>query len=115
MAPRKGFAPFTRVFNSELLAPDKSWYVLTNSMCKGSPQQYFKKSPVVTSFPEEFVKIQRMSLRLVGEVVYDGKASSEYEIVATTFGLLAVLLRQKPDQGSLEEETFTRLKTFLNG
>ena len=83
-------------------------------MCRGRPQQYFKKSPVVSGFPEEFVRIEQTSLRLVDEVVYDGKTSSEYEIVASTFVLLAVLLRQKPGKGSLEDETFTRLKTFLN-
>lgn len=116
MAPRKGFPLFTRVMNDDLLAPDKYWYVLSSSICKGSPGQFYKKSSVVASFPEEFVRGERRSLRLADGKRYDGKASSEFEILASSFGLLAIMLRQQPEKSSSSEgSAFVQLKHFLNG
>ena len=116
MAPRKGFALFTRVINDDVLAPDKYWYVLSSSICRGSPGQFFKKRSVVSSFPDEFVREERRSLRLADGESYDGKASSEFEIVASSFGLLPVLLRKQAEKNSSSENSaFGRLKLFLNG
>lgn len=116
MAPRKGFPLFTRVINDDLLAPDKYWYVLNSRICKGSPGQFYKKSSVVASFPEEFVRGERRSLRLADGGRYDGKASSEFEILASSFGLLAIMLRQQPEKNSSSEDSaFLRIKHFLNG
>lgn len=115
MAPRKGFPLFTRVINDDLLAPDKYWYVLSSSICKGSLGQFYRKSSVVASFPEEFVRGERRSLRLADEKTYDGKASSEFEILASSFGLLAIMLRQQPEKSlSSEASAFVQLKHFLN-
>ena len=114
MAPRKGFVLFTCVINGNLLAPDKYWYVLNSIICKGSPRQFYKKSSVVASFPEEFVRGERRSLRLADGERYDGKASSEFEILASSFGLLAILLWQQPKKSSSSEHSsFLRLKRFL--
>ena len=110
MAPRKGFSLFTRVINDDLLSPDKYWYVLNNIICKGSPGQFYKKSSVVASFPDEFVRGERRSLRQADGETYDGKASSEFEILASTFGLLAIILRQQPEKSSsLGGSSFVRL------
>lgn len=55
-ANRKGFALFTRAINHNvsLLARDKYWYVLSSSVCRGSPGQLLKKDSLVSSFPDEF-------------------------------------------------------------
>ena len=52
----KGFALFTRAINDDLslLAPDKYWYVLSSSICRGRPGQPLKIDSLVSSFPDEF-------------------------------------------------------------
>lgn len=115
MAPRKGFGPFTRVINPDL-SSDKNWYVLNHRVCAMSPMRYFKKSAVVASFQEEFKQVEIGSLCLADGSKYRGKACSEFEVVASSFGLLVVLLRQHPDKSSLQKDgTLARLKNFLNG
>ena len=94
MAPRKGFSPFTRVVNPHLLSSGKNWYVLSNKICGMSPNQYFKRNSVISCFPEELEQVDITSPRLADGGVYRGKVSSNVETVASSFGLLAVLLRQ---------------------
>ena len=94
MAPRKGFSPFARVISDGLPSLEKYWYVLTASVCGNSPSQFYKKSGVVQSFPEEFKMVQRETLRLADETVFDAKAYGNCEVVASSFGLLVVLLHQ---------------------
>ena len=115
MAPRKGFPPFTRVVNPELLSSAKNWYVLSKTVCGMSPNQYFKRSAVVLNFPEEFLQVEIGSLRLANGDRYDGKVSSEVETVASSLGLLAVVLRQNQDKSSLQkEEGLIRVKALVN-
>ena len=116
MAPRKGFSPFTRVISDELFSLERNWYVLTASICGGStPCQYFRKNAVVQIFPDEFRMVKRATLRLADEVMFDGKAVSEFEVVASSFGLLAVLFRQQAQKSSFrKDQRFSRLKEFLN-
>ena len=115
MAPRKGFTPFTRVVNPKLLSVGKNWYVLSKTVCGMSPNQYFKRSAVVSSFPEEFVQVEMGSLWLSNSDKYDGKACSELETVASSLGLLAVILCQNQDKSTLQkDESFIRLKEFVN-
>lgn len=114
MAPRKGFGPFTHVINPDL-SSDKNWYVLNHRLCAMSPMRYFKKSTVVASFQEEFKQVEIGFLRLADGSKYRGKACSEF-VVASSFGLLVVLLRQHPDKSSFQKDgTLARLKNFLNG
>ena len=118
MAPRKGFSPFTRVISDELISLQRNWYVLTTSVCGGTgPCQYFRKNSVVQSFPDEFKLVNRATLRLVEEeAMFDGKAVSEVEVVAPSFGLLAVLFRQQAQKSSFQKDpSFGLLKGFLNG
>ena len=116
MAPRKGFSPFARVIGDELPSLEKYWYVLTASVCGNSPSQFYKKSGVVQSFPEEFKMVQRETLRLADETVFDAKAYGNCEVVASSFGLLVVLLRQQSLKNLFaSDSSFGRLREFLNG
>ena len=46
---------------------------------------------------------------------YRGKASSEFEVVASSFGLLAMLLRQRSERSPLQKDgTLAPLKNYLN-
>ena len=65
--------------------------MLNHRVCVMSPIQYFKKSVVVASFPEEFTRVEIGSLCLADGSSYRGKACSGFEVVASSFGLLAVL------------------------
>ena len=115
MAPRKGFGPFTRVISADL-SEEKNWYVLSHHICAMSPLRYFKKNVVVLAYPEEFAQVGMKSLRLVDGSIYRGKACSEMEVVASSFGLLAVLLRQHPDKNALQEDgDLSGLKDYING
>lgn len=115
MAPRKGFGSLTRVVSPDL-SGEKNWYVLSHRICAMSPMRYLKKSVVVSTYPEEFAQVAMMSLRLADGSVYRGKACSEMEAVASSFGLLALLLRQHPGKNALQEDgEFSRLRDYLNG
>lgn len=115
MAPRKGCGPFTRVISADL-SEEKNWYVLSHRICAMSPMRYFKKNLVVSAYPEEFAQVEMKSLRLVDGSIYRGKVCSEMEVVASSFGLLAVLLRQHPDKNALQEDgDLSGLKKYING
>ena len=113
MAPRKGLSPFARVISSDLPS-EKKWYVLSNTICSKSPSQYFKKSVVVSTFPDEFKQVEMESLRLVNGDSYRGKCS-DLETVASSFGLLAVILRQQHEKSAFQKDgLLDRLQEFLN-
>ena len=69
--------------------------MLTSSVCGTGPSQYFKKSSVVQSFPDKFKMVSRDTLRVADDAktVFEGKAVSDFEVVVSSFGLFAVLLR----------------------
>lgn len=115
MAPRKGSGPFTRVISADL-SEEKNWYMLSHHICAMSPMCYFKKNVVVSAYPKEFAQVEMKSLRLVDGSIYRGKACSEMEVVASSLGLLAVLLRQHPDKNALQEDgDLSGLKKYING
>ena len=114
MAPRKGFSPFSRVQSPQSLDPSKKWYVLSNRVCGDRPPKYFAKSKLPARFPDEFVRVKRSALRTIDGSPFQGKASSEDEIVSSSFGLIAVFLRHKPDSPLYHDEIFERLRGFLN-
>ena len=90
--------------------------MLTTSVCGGNPCQYFRKSSVVQIFPEVLKMVKRASLRLADEAMFDGKAVSDFEVVASSFGLLAVLFRQQIQKISFQKDLrFRRLKELVNG
>ena len=57
---------------------------------------------------------KRSALQTVDGGPFQGKASSEDEIVASSFGLLATFLRHAPDSQLFQEDIFERLRCFLN-
>ena len=116
MAPRKGFSLFTRVISDELHSLERYWYVLSSSLCGGSPSQFFRKNVVVQNFPEEFKMIERATLGQVDGSLFDGNVGgSDFVVVASSFGFLAVLLRQQFQKNSwLKDAGFEFLKTVLN-
>ena len=87
----------------ELLSAGKNWYALSKTVCGMSSNQYFKRSAVVSSFSEEFVQVEMGSLWLSNGDRYHGKACSDLENVASSLGLLAVILRQNQDKSSLQK------------
>ena len=78
-----------------------------------TPVQFFKKLAVVCNFPKEFSGVQKNLLWLVDGTSVEGKGS-EVEIVASMFGLVAILLRQKQNGNAGNETAFTLLKEYLN-
>ena len=115
MALRKGFGPFTRIISADL-SEEKNWYVLSHRICATSPLRYFKKNVVVLAYPKEFAQVGMKSLRLIDGSIYRGKACSEMEVVASSFGLLAVLLWQHLDKNALQEDRdLSGLKEYING
>ena len=98
MAPRKGSSPFCRVKNPQLLDSNKRWYVLSSKVCGERPPKYFSRNKFPPRFPNDVVGVMRSDLRTVdgAPYMYDGKVSSEDEIVASSFGLIAIFLRHTP-------------------
>ena len=97
MAPRKGSSPISRVKSPQLLDPRKTWYVLSNKVCGDRPSKYFSRNKLPARFPEDIVRIKRSALQTLDGGPFQGKASSEDEIVASSFGLIAIFLRHAPD------------------
>lgn len=114
MAPRKGTSPFSPVRNPQLLDESTHWYVLSNRVCKERPSKYFAKSKFPSRFPQDIVKVKHSALRTQDGTLYDGKSSSDDEIIASSFGITAIFLRHLPDSPIFQEEAFNSLKGFLN-
>lgn len=114
MAPRKAFSLFSRVV-SEDLSPNCYWYVLSAEICGGSPSSYFKKSPLVASFPEEFHQVESGKLRLEdGGTFIDKKTSKGFKVVCTSFGLVSTVVRKKVDVKEKLPVALHKIKDFLN-
>ena len=114
MAPRKGSSPFSRVESPLLLDPEKKWYVLSSKVCGESAAKYFSRNKLPARFPDDIVRVKRSALRTVDGDTFEGKASSEDEIVASSFGMIAIFLRHSPDSGVFKENAFERLRDYLN-
>ena len=115
MAPRKGLSPFTHVIGNELTSLERYWYLLSSSLWGISPCQYLQKNVVVQSFPKEFKMVQRATLRQVNECMFDTNVVPDFVVVASSFGILAVLFWPQIQKSSLlKESRFGFLRTFLN-
>lgn len=112
MAPRKGMSPITRVISLDL-NPHLPWYILNSKICGMTPTQYFKRSPIVSSLPEDFQRIGIGNIRLQDGRHYSSKRSSNgTEILCSSFGLISLLLRQKTSSEC--HEYSLQLREFLN-
>ena len=114
MAPRKGSSPFSRVESPLLLDPDKRWYVLSSKVCGESVAKYFSRNKLPSRFPDDIVRVKRSALRTVDGATFEGKASSEDEIVASSFGMIVIFLRHSPDSGVFKDNAFEKLRDYLN-
>ena len=114
MAPRKGSSPFSQVKSPLLLDPNKAWYVLSNKVCGDHPPKYFLRNKLPARFPEDFIRLRQSALETVDGKPYQGKASSEDEIVASSFGLILTFLRHAHDSQFFHEDIFEQLRGFLN-
>ena len=73
---------------------------------------YFKRSPVVASFPGDFQRIDSAHIRLQDGRHYSNKKSSNAtEIVCSSFGLITTLLRRSSSESS---EFISQLRDLLN-
>ena len=114
MALRKGSSPFPRVKSPQLLDPRKTWYVLSNRVCGDCPPIYFSRNNLPARFPESIVRIKRSALQTLDGGPFQGKASSEDEIITSSFGLIAVFLRHAPVSQLFHDDIFEHLRCFLN-
>ena len=118
---------FNRVFGAELPA-DRCWYALTTKICGIQPSKLYKDSPFVSHFPNEFKKVSLEAISskigakgkearfLFDGGVHRGENSKENVYVASAFGVLASVLRQKPSSSpAMSNESFAaRVKHLLN-
>ena len=115
MAPRKGLSPFSHVIGNELNSLERYWYLLSSSLCGISPCQYLRKNVVVQSFPKEFKMVERATLWQVNECMFNTNVVPDFVVVASLFGILAVLFWQQIQKSSLlKDPRFGFLRTFLN-
>ena len=100
--PRKKYSPFSRIECLQLLQPDKRWDVLSSNVCGERGPKYFSRNNLPARFPDDVVRVKRSFLQ-----IFDGarsKASSEDEIMASSFGLIAIFFRHSPDSQLFQEE-----------
>ena len=115
MAPRKGLSPFSHVIGNDLNSLERYWYLLTSSLCGISLCQYLRKNVVVQSFPKEFEMVERATLWQVNECMFNTNVVPDFVVVASLFGILAVLFWQQIQKSSLlKDPRFGFLRTFLN-
>ena len=115
MAPRKGLSPFSHVISNDLNSLERYWYLLTSSLCSISLCQYLRKNVVVQSFPKEFEMVERATLWQVNECMFNTNVVPDFVVVASSFGILAVLFWQQIQKSSLlKDPRFGVLRTFLN-
>ena len=101
MAPKKGSSPFSRVESPQLLDSYKRWYSLSNNVCGDRPPKYFSRNRLPARYSDHILSVKRSDLRTV-----DGAPLEDYEIVASPFGLIAILfLRPTLDAQLFNEET----------
>lgn len=113
MAPRKGTSPFSPVRSPQLLDESTHWYVLSNRVCGEQPLKYFAKSKFPSRFPQDIVKVKHSALRTQDGALYDGKSSSDDEIIASSSGIIAIFLRHLPDS-PIFQGGFPFLKGIFN-
>ena len=69
------------------------------------PQNTSERNKLPARFPGHIVRInKRSALQTVDGGPFQGKASSEDEIVASSFGLIATFLRHAPDSQLSQED-----------
>lgn len=114
--PSFAISSLSRV-TSASLDPQKHWYVLKKEVC-GIRPTYFSKNEIFRRFPEEIRSVATRELQpaksAYAALEFNRMPGTVY--VASTFGLIAGLLRQKsiPPDGLLNSPGFTTVISMLN-
>ena len=111
MAPRMVSSPF---FRSRV----RSYYNITKdgtfSASKFVLYVHRKGDRLPARFSDDIVRVKRSVFRrTVDGAPFEVKASSGDQIVASSFGLIAIFLHHSPDLQLFQEDT-ERLREFLN-
>lgn len=101
---------------SSSLDPRKHWYVLTKEVCRGYPKD-FARNEIFKSFPDELRSVAPRELQPAKSAYsIDFQRTPNAVYVASTFGLIAGLLRQsgRSASGLLNSAVFTPIVNLLN-
>ena len=101
---------------SSSLDPRKHWYVLTKEVCRGYPKD-FARNEIFKSFPNELRSVAPRELQPAKSAYSsDFRRTPNTVYVASTFGLIAGLLRQsgRSASGFLNSAVFTPIVNLLN-
>lgn len=84
-----------RVEPAELPTIDSSrdWYVLNSKICGVPVGKFLSNSPLVANFPSEFATVHVADIR--NGAPFDGRVQKGEVAVASTFGVVSAILRQK--------------------
>lgn len=110
MAPRKGSLPFSPVVRSS----QNMVHVINSKVCGKSVAKYFSCNKLPAHFQDDIMRVKCGTLRTVDGTVFEGKASRGDEIVASSFGMIAIFLRHSPDSGIFKHNAFEKLRDYLN-
>ena len=79
------------------------------------PQNTSERNKLPARFPGHIVRINKQTaLQTVDGGPFQRKASSEDEIIASSFRLITTFLRHAPDSQLFQEDIFEQLRCFLN-
>ena len=114
MAPRMVSSPF---FRSRV----RSYYNITKDGTFSASKfvlyvrrKFFSQDRLPARFSDDIVRVKRgVFRRTVDGAPFEVKASSGDQVVASSFGLIAIFLHHSPDLQLFQEET-ERLRDFLN-
>ena len=101
---------------SSSLDPRKHWYVLTKEVCRGYPKD-FARNEIFKSFPDELRSVAARELQPAKSAYSSNFQRTPNKVyVASTFGLIAGLLRQsgRSASGVLNSAVFTPIVNLLN-
>ena len=80
----------------------RQWYVLDAKICGVKPNTFLSSSPLVRNFPGEFTTVQLSELKNGGS--FDRRHIQHSKVaIATLFGVVSAILRQKFKEGKAEQ------------
>ena len=80
----------------------RQWYVLDAKICGVKPNKFLSSSPLVRNFPGEFTTVQLSELKNGGS--FDRRHIQDSKVaIATLFGVVSAILRQKFKEGEAEQ------------
>ena len=100
---------------SDALDPRKHWYVVTKHLCRSGPKE-LAKNEIFRHFPDEIQSVDPRDLKSATRGC-DFNRQPSHLIVVSSFGLCAMLLRQREfsEDGFLRSQKFASVVNTLNG